>query len=501
MEPKITFSTLEKKCKEKNARSEKYFFPSPEFLKLELLIKTGLKWRSKARKMTRIRRVFRLVMVGSLGPALAAVAGSELAPATAPKLDRIMDQIVISGRELAHTRGSSLTQLRLMAFQDGGLEPIPFQIDERTPAGSYLMTRPDGSIDPGNGALDDQDELVFMVRDAGAAGDPGAGGIGAAAWDRVQVKDPQSGAGGWIYLVAFGKDPPPLSPKSYMQYVEKADHDELITPYYTLHFPKGDVFFRELMISPAAGGNGENFLDRIKMRSEVELLGGVFAVGKTEENFVTRVLGVRAGPVRVIRQTDTRLKLLLSLQSPAAIVNGCFYPCGFEFPSLLSLPFRMDLIASDAYFRQGWDLNRQALGLKFYSNLNREAVTLDGTMSPEEISLAADPNTLQWALGTGAVGTFLFFGVWSSSAPLKARLYYEDNLSRREPPESEPGVMGFAYRLENLLKMGGKAYPFNIVNYVVPDFGGDIERALRVLKDPLVVEVEGRKIAGPAGAE
>jgi hypothetical protein len=412
-----------------------------------------------------------------------------------------MDQVVIPGFRLRQTQGRAIERLRLLAFQGESLHAIPFQIDERTPAGDYVMTRPDHSVDPSNGVLDDHDELVFMAKDAGGAGDPGAGIPGAAAWDRIQLLDPQSGARGWVFLVAFAKDPPPLSPVSYMQYAETADHDELSTPYYALRFPKDDVFFRKLMISPAAGGNGENFLDRIKMRSEVELLGGVLAVDKTENSYVTRVLGFRAGPVRVIRQTDTRVKILLSLQSYSAIVNGCFYPCAFEFPSMLSLPFRVDLIASDAYLRQGWDLNRRALGMKFYSNLNPEAVVFDGKMSPEETSLAANPNTLQWALGTGAVGTFLFFGVWSDNSPLKARLYYEDNLSRLEPPEDEPGVMGFAYRLENLLGLGGKKYPFNIINYVVPDFGGDIERALRVLKDPLGKEVDGIKLPGPAGAE
>ena len=455
----------------------------------------------RASQMVKTWRGFGWVLVGTCYPVLLAISGNPQTGQERSRLDRPMDQVVISGSRLRQTQGWSVEKLRLMAFQGESIHAIPFQIDERTPAGDYVMTRPDHSVDPGHGVLEPQDELVFMAKDAGEAGDPGTRITGAAAWDPIQLLDRQSGARGWVFLVAFAKDPPPLSPVSYMQYAEKADHDELITPYYTLHFPKDDVFFRKIMIHESAGGNGRNFLDRIKMRSEVDLLGGVFKVGKTEENFVHRVLGVRAGPVRVIRQTETRIKLLLNLRSPAAIVNGCFYPCSFEFPSVLSLPFRMDLIASDAYFRQGWDLNRRALGMKFYSNLNREPVTLDGEMSLEETSLAANPNNLEWALGTGESGTFLFFGVWNGTAPIKARLYYEDNLSRREPPEDEPGVMSVAYRLENLLKLGGEKYPFNIINYIVPDFGGDIERALRVLKDPLVKEVDGIQIQGAAGAE
>jgi hypothetical protein len=275
-----------------------------------------------------------------------------------------------------------------------------------------------------------------------------------------------------------------------MSYEEKGDHDELVTPYYTLHFPKNDVFMNVMSISPAAGGNGQDLMDRIKMRSEVAMLSGAIKVNRTEQDFQHKVLGHRKGPVRVLRQTETRLSLVLSLKSPAAIVNGSFYPACFQFPSVLSLPFRMDVIASDAYLRQGWDLNRNAHGMKLYSNLTPQPVTYDGTMSPEEQALAKSKETLLWALGTGPQGTFMFQGVWDRGrSPIKALIYYEDDLSKADPPEDDPGVMGIAYRLEDLLKMGGENYPFNIVNYIVPHFDGDIAKALRVFDAPLQVHV------------
>lgn len=404
-------------------------------------------------------------------------------------LDRSMDKVIVQGSSLPSLQGRAIANLRLMAWKDGALDAVPFQIDEKDPKGDYVMSRPDGSVDrdADNGRLDDNDELVFMARDAGDRGDP----ANAAAWEEIQLIDPQTKDRGFAYLVAFDRDPPPLSAVSYMQYREKADYDEVVTPYYTLHFPKNNVFISDIMIHSPAGGNGRDFMDRIKMRSAVEMLGGVVKVDRTEEDFVTKVLGVIAGPVRVIRQTDTRLVILLSLKSPSVIVNGSFFPCCFEFPSMLSLPFRMDLVAHDAYLRQGWDLNRNALGLRFYSNLCPQGVVMDGSMSPEEKELAKNRETLHWAMGTGPTGTFLFFGVWDKTAPIKALLYYEDDLKKLEPPEEDPGVMGFAYRMEDVLEMGGDQYPFNIVNYVVPDFNGDVDRALRVFQHPLEVKVKG----------
>ncbi len=406
-------------------------------------------------------------------------------------IGRIMDQVVIQGSRLEATDGTEIGSLRLMAFKDGAAQCVPFQIDEKTKAGDYVMERPNGKKDKDDGKLDANDELVFMAHDAGDKGDPASSLENVSAVSEVCLKDPRNGASGWAYLVAFSADPPPLSSVSYMKYEEKKNYDELTTPYYVLHFPKNNVFISDIIITPEAGGNGKDIMDRIKMRSGLSALGGVVEIERNEDDFVHEILGVSRGPVRIIRQTSTRIVLLLSLKSPSVIVNGSFYPCSFEFPSMLSLPFRMDMVASDAFIRQGWDLTLNAKGLKFYTSINPDKpVIMDGKMSPEEEELAKSRDTLQWALGTGETGTFLFKGVWDESSPISALLYYEDDLERLEPPEEVPGVMGFAYRLEDLLKMGGEEYPFNIVNYVVPNFNGDIDDALAVFDHPLEVKVK-----------
>ncbi len=406
-------------------------------------------------------------------------------------LDRDLDKVVIPGKQLKKVKGKPIADLRLMVFKDGSLAPIPFQVDERQANGDFVMKRADGSMDQDGdkGKLDNNDELVFMASDSGDKGDPAASGPPCSAWSEITLRDPKSGDLGWAYLLAFDKNAPALSPVRYMQYNQKPEYDELITPHYTLRFPNGNVFFHDLMIHESAGGNNKDLMDRIKMRSGVDVLGGWVSITRTEEDFVHEVLGVIEGPVRVIRQTDTRLVLLLSLKSPSAIVDGSFYPTCFEFPSMLSLPFRMDIFASGAYLRQGWDLNKTAKGLKLYTSVNREGVTMDGKMSPAETTMASSQDTLRWALGTGKQGSFVFFGTWDSGSPLKALLYYEDDLTRLEPPEDDPGVMGFAYKLVNLHEMGGEEYPFNITNYVLPNYDGDIDRVLRVLDHPLEVSV------------
>jgi len=407
-------------------------------------------------------------------------------------LDRDLDQVVVAGRELTKALGRPISSLRLMAFSGGALVTIPFQIDELDVNGQYVMRRPGGKVDrdSDNGMVDSNDELIFMAHDCGDQGDVKAAAPNSAAFDEISVKDAQTGVKVFAYLVVFSGSPPAPSATSYMKYSELAGYDELVSPHYTLRFSEDDVFMNAMIIHPSAGGSGKDIIDRIKMRSSVGMLSGMVEVDKTEEDFVHKVTGVVTGPVRVIRQSETRLTLVLGLKSPAAIVNGSFYPNCFQFPSVLAMPFRMDLIADDAYMRQGWDLTLDAKGFKFYSNLNKKPVVMDGKMSPEEVELSNNREVLLWGLFTGPAGTFTFKGEWNQQdSPIKALLYYEDDLSKLEPPEEVPGIMGFAYQLEDLLKMGGKAYPFNVVNYVIPNFDGDIERALRPYDRPLEVRV------------
>jgi hypothetical protein len=408
-----------------------------------------------------------------------------------PLSNRVMDHMVIKGKVLKNCNGKEIKNLRLLAFSGEEAKTIPYQVDERGPDGEYVMVREGNKKDQDtdNGKLDKNDELVFMANDSGEKGDVFGAGINARSCDEIKLDDPKTNKSGFVYLCYFEQAPPAPSSVVYMKYNRGNDYDEIVSPYYVIKIPKDNVFLDYVAIKKSAGGNGKDLMDKIKMRSGVDLLSGVFSIERTEEDFAHRVLGHTVGPVRIIRQSETRMVILLSLKSPAVVVNGSFYPSSFQFPSVLSLPFRMDMIASDAYIRQGWDMNKNALGMKFSSNLNKMSFVYDGKMTPEEQALAKKSETLKWWLLTGEQGTFLFYGVWEKDFPIHAYPYYEDNIEKEEPPENDPGVLGHAYRLENLLAMGSESYEFNVVNYVVPNFDGDIAKAREVFEYPVKITV------------
>lgn len=149
------------------------------------------------------------------GPAQAA------APST---LTRQLDPVVFTGAQVPSLEG--IAPGDLVAFRwDGGWEQIPVQVDERDVVdfgqvynGGYggvseeQYTDPDTFTGPdSNPAIDHNDEIVFMAKDAGGKLDTESDPAGVMSFSRVEVRidDPLDGGTGYVYLFrkAGGLDP------------------------------------------------------------------------------------------------------------------------------------------------------------------------------------------------------------------------------------------------------------------------------------------------------
>jgi hypothetical protein len=130
------------------------------------------------------------------------------------------DLIVITGAELPQLRGAPISQLRAFAQRGARLEAIAFQVDERTPELDYCWTRGRSPVkDVDSGRLDDDDELVFLARDAGTRASreesPGAGTTG-----RVEVSLSDGAQDASVYVYAFGEDAPPRATARHVGVLE-----------------------------------------------------------------------------------------------------------------------------------------------------------------------------------------------------------------------------------------------------------------------------------------
>lgn len=399
--------------------------------------------------------------------------------------------------------GLPLAGFRLLTFGPQGFEPVPFQIDEVDEDGLYVLTDgPEPNRDEGgkgkrrnlDGSLDGNDELVFMASDCGDRADLEAWPAGAGRLVEIEVRDPVTAGQGWTYLAWFS-DPPPESPRDYVRY--DPQEDRIYADCYTLGYaPEKDlVYTTSLAIRPECGGNGRDLLDRLLIRfSATVLLRGV-TFSRNEDDFVSRVLAYKDGPVRMMRRVANSMRLVVGLRTPKLIAYSMYYRDAVEAPNRIDIPVAVGAVLKDFHFEGGADYLSEAVGMRFSSSRNPEGVPVDGHMSPKEEAL--DPRDLEWTLLAGPQGNLLTridFGPGLRGVVGK-ELVYRDDAARSEPPESEPGQFPkIAFSFTNLTALKRGRYSYSVHFYCLPSYSpGSVKEFLDILDRPLEVKPSERQ--------
>jgi hypothetical protein len=376
---------------------------------------------------------------------------------------------------------------------------VPFQIDEVDEDGLYVL--PEGAEpnqDRGHrgkekdlpNALDTNDELVFMAGDLGDRVPPAQCPAGIRQGSEIEVRDPATGRKGWTYLYWFEK-PPPASPKDYVRY--SREEDRIHTPCFSLGYsPAKDLVYTTYMsIDPKGKGGGADIMDRINIRFSASIFLQSITFGRTEDDFVSREIAYKDGPVRAMRRVANSMRLVLGLKTPKIIAYSVYYRDTIETPNVLHLPVSLAAVARSAYFEGGTDYNHLAYGMRFFNPRNPSGVLVDGRMSPEEQHM--DPGEHAWTLTAGEQGIILNRVEMGEGLKgvLTNRLIYIDDLCRSNAPEGEPGTtpkIGFS--LENLLALKKGTYRYNARFYFLPDTKkSTVSAYVAILDNPLEVRV------------
>ena len=198
-------------------------------------------------------------------------------------IDRPMAPLIVPGSSLGHMVGTPTDELFVYAYEDGGYEQIPFQIDEVV-GGTYTNTV--GS------PLDGDDEVVFMASDLG--GLPETEDLTATlpisdTWYRLEVTDPLSPAAkGWAYLVRSSSLTQTFT-ETYASFITGTER--ISTTAYSLGFLDGHPGLDYLELH----GSGKDILDRTKVR------GSLGPISVNEEGLEDPdPEATKDGPVRVI---------------------------------------------------------------------------------------------------------------------------------------------------------------------------------------------------------
>ena len=254
---------------------------------------------------------------------------------------RRYEPVILNGSEVPQLKGvrpDLITAYRYNAAKKDWKQ-IAVQVDERKymdlsvppgkrkhPAAEYVYVGFSGGIlgsmmarddDP---MFDENDEIVFMLEDAG---DRAPKSIPGPSGDRspgveIQVSDPLSGAKAFVYLFR-GKADPSLNGITY-RLTDNREHSAVIeTDYYRINYSRRWVL-DQILIKPKLGGKGVDLIDRLKFRAysltpkPTKKLGNFnetedyWSDGPGDCGFSSSgcswYLGHKVGPVRAIRMVQ-----------------------------------------------------------------------------------------------------------------------------------------------------------------------------------------------------
>jgi hypothetical protein len=359
------------------------------------------------------------------------------APGQASTLTRDLDPVVLEGSDLPWLLGTAVDRVVAFRYEDGWVQ-IPVQIDERdqldfgavygdAPSGvtTLAYTDPDTYSGPdSNPAFDGNDELVFMVMDAGASAPVGSGppaGTLTGTAVELRISDPLDGGSGRVYLFESDGTLVPGAGTSYGSYSFNLlggtyipDYDtsngpnpedsSFVSPTYATHF--SDRWIRDSLSVSVGGATGVDILDRHK---------NMFGPGvctRTEESFSNgegAFFVNKSGPVRSLRS------YMGANSGPLTQRENIFYRDRQDILTYLrvhAIPGMMDL----------YDYSPAAAGMTYTNDLNTSGVTVDGSAD----SITAGP--IEWEMVSGEQGSLVLLGgVATDIAGFAYTSYYSDD--------------------------------------------------------------------------
>ena len=407
--------------------------------------------------------------------------------------------MIIHGREFCRTLNRHIDTLSLMALVNGEIKPIPFQIDEITRDGEWVLTgiperlkdsgvKPD--VDDDNGHFDKNDELVFMIRDSGGRIPKDKYPPGADFVDEIELTDPLDGGKSWVYLCSF----PENAPRSTYDYVDYTlPLGRVISDSYEYGFnPKMANAPNLMRIHLGA----DDIIDRMKIRIEAKIIGLKFSLDET--NFHSELSLYKDGQIRVVRRLRNAIYFTKIFRTPSAAIENIYYG------NIAIIPIRVSIPISPRFFksmigyikaRGGADFTNLH-GWKMKIDTDPRWFTVDGKMDEAEKSMNRE-NT-SWYLFSGPRGALLFRMVLNrkpdgspQKLPITTEYFYVDDDSTNDPPEEIPGQSpntGFLIHHIEDLKRG--TFYFYVVMYMIKDYReGMEEEYFKILDHPIQAEV------------
>ncbi len=356
--------------------------------------------------------------------AAAIVVSAVLAQAQNSTLQRRFVPIVLRGAQLPMTNFKP-AEWRAFRFQaaSGQWQLVPFQADGKDSENKYNK--------PWSGVLDSNDEMVFMPQDLGDRApattwfaDPGGRSATRLEFELSESLDP--GKKGWIYLYKSGQ-----TPAGYQTHIDApkgSAADTILTRYYKLgHNRDGWIDFMSMASSPKT-----DLVDRLKLRlAGNTIFAGIGSYAVIEDTLNNGEYTIWPGLIRTLRDQRTKLSIPQLLITNVPIDYQLTY-----FPYSMTLGVQETPLQSPQYLvlagaktlRQSVDLTPAASGMKFFSEINRSGVNIDGQADAIDATLKTQTGR-HWAMASGEQGTVFLIMEMPQVEGGTTKLYYRDSQS------------------------------------------------------------------------
>ncbi len=471
------------------------------------------------KKSISIYVVLLLLLVATFSPP--AVGQSSRLPAERP-----YEPVVLRGGVLSAFFTYPVDEVFLYAYDSAtqSWRMMPFQIDERIRAAdpnneenlrhTYFL--------PDDGLIDDDDELVFMVRDMGDQA-PEKGWIDnpeSKAYQRLELRgyDPDDASlDAYAYLFRSATIIEPV-PTPY-EFSYDLDADQVESKYYMVGLDKVVGLVEDIKIKPPFG-SGTDIFDRQKLRATADLSISGFEIPFTaQQELLLKLVSVSkdsnhvmAKPVvRYIREARQTFRLgPKQLENAMTFyVNAKFYPfngrviggSALDTESLKrAMPGSEDLWINFTHLRQSWDLNANAAGMLFYNKRNA-GVVIDG--KPDAVDYKIDRPVREWNLVTGAQGALFTMTSLPDTVAKSISLYFYDN---KAGGTGDPDSLyyydtgdGASYGDFGLSMWGAKSLELSFEMYFLPNSvntSAQAEKIAHAVEKPVWINYRATGVAG-----
>jgi hypothetical protein len=354
------------------------------------------------------------------------------------------DLVALTGHELPQLMAVPPSEIVAVAQRNNTLVPVHVQVDPRwqdDDGALHYAFETGADPRPPRAGLGPDDLVLIELPEGGARLQNVPAG-----YSEVEVREPGDGTAHWFYL--HRGTAAPLPPR--LRY--DAATDRIAGEDYTIGFShQGTAVIDSLVLGDPA--NAFNLLDRSKARLDVDLALGIGSVHRSEDDVRVRTTGLHVGPLRIIRESEVRGRMLLGLYSPPVRDDFIFYAHGFVLPTTIRLTPTARMIVRSVTLRISMDLNAAARGITFRSVPEMPTpLVIDGHGGTRGGSSPIDWYLLRRG-GRGLLG-------WLEARPDVARevtLYYRDDERHPDVPEAvagEIGDHGFLFRHSGALPPG-----------------------------------------------